>query len=185
MIELFYFDHSDLLIKVEYAKLGNSLSYASHREMRESERMITEQYVLGEVAPKTDYYRKYPAKFVYLGSDKRLEKRLSSFHYDNDVKSLNRHEQEITESVTNLINESMLDYYTEKIGELLISVRSELESGRQYDAKFTALQQQLKQLLNAYNVYADHKLMLSDIIPSELKTYWSGLEESRYRVVTT
>lgn len=184
MIELFYFDHLDLLIKVEYVKTANSLSYASHRELRGNERMMTEQYVLGEVAPRTGYYRKHPAKFAYLGSDKRLQKKLASFHSEDDMQVLCLSEREIAESVNSLINESMLDYYTEKIGELLISARSELESGRQYGAKFAMMQQQMRQLLNAYNVYSGNQLTLSEVIPADLQSYWPGLEESRFSVVT-
>jgi len=179
MIELFYFSSLGLMIKVEYVKEANSLRYASHREMEHNERTMAEQYIMAEVAPKTDYYLKQPAKFVYLGRDERLEKRLASFHREIELKSSIRKEKEITASVNRLINDSMRNYYTEKIGELIMSARSELKNGWQYESRLANLKQQMTDLLNAYNIYADQKVTLHEIIPSELKPYWPGLEEAR------
>lgn len=179
MIELFYFSGSDLLIKVEYAKEGNFLRYASHREMERGERVIAEQYIMVEVAPKTDYFIKHPSMFAYLGIDKQLEKRLSAFHHNNDMKALARDEKEINETVNSLIAESMRDYYTGKIGELLMSMRSEMKGGWKYDTQFLDWKQQMSELLNAYNIYTDQKVTLDEVIPSELRPYWPGLEEAR------
>ena len=171
MIELFYFSSSDLLIKVEYVKEGNFLRYASHREMERGERVMAEQYIMVELAPKTDYYFKHPATFAYLGTDKQLKKRLAAFHHKNDLKVLARDEKEITETVNSLITDSMRDYYTGKIGELLISVRSELKDGWKYDTQFADWKQQMNELLNAYNIYTDQKVTLDEVIPSELRSY--------------
>ncbi len=183
MVELFYFSSLDLMIKVEYVKKTNCLRYASHRVMENNERVMAEQYIMGKVAPKTDYSLKLSSMFVYLGTDKRLQKKLASFHRENDLKLLLRKEGEIAASVNNLINVSMRNYYTEKIGELIISARSELKAGRQYEPKLANLKQQMNDLLSAYNVYAEQKVTLNEIIPLELKSYWPGLEEARCYMV--
>lgn len=182
MIELFYFSGSDLMIKVEYVKKNNSLLYASHRDIGHNEREMAEQYIMAEVAPKTDFHRKRPSQFVYLGTDKRLEKRLVSFHQKNETELLTRNEKEIDESVKSLINNSMCNYYTEKIGDLIVFARNELKNNRQYEPHRANLKQQMNDLLNAYNFYADQKLTLNEIIPAELKPYWPGLDETRYNI---
>jgi len=182
MIELFYFSSLDLMIKVEYVKKANSLRYASHREMENGERVMAEQYIMVKVASKTDYYLKRPSTFVYLGIDKRLKQRLARFRRKDELKTLIGKENEITESVNSLINDSMRNYYTEKIGELIMSARREM-SDRQYESKRASLKRQMSDLLNAYNVYAAHKLTLNEIIPSELKPYWPGLEKVRCDIV--
>ncbi len=179
MTELLYLSSLDLMIQVEYVKEANSLRYASHREMENGERVMAEQYIMLEVAPKTDYFIKNPSTFVCLGADQRLKKKLALFHQENEQRSFLRKEKEITASVNSLINVSMRNYYTEKIGELIISVRSELKAGRQYETELSNLDQQMSDLLSAYNVYADHKVTLDEIIPSELKPYWPGLEEAQ------
>jgi mevalonate kinase len=167
------------MIKVEYIKEANSLRYASHRKMENNERVIAEQYIMVKVAPKTDFYHKHPSKFVYLGTDERLKKKLANFHQEIKLTSSARKEREMTAAVNNLINDSMRNYYTEKIGELIMSARSELKDGRQYQSKLANLRQQMNDLLNAYNIYSDQKVTLNEIIPTELKPYWPGLEEAR------
>lgn len=179
MIELFYFSSLDLLIKVKHIKATNALCYASHRELDNKERVMAEQYILAKVAPKTDYYFKHPAMFVYLGVNKDLQKRLSLFHQESDTRSLRRKEREINASVNSLINASMRNYYTEKIGELIMAARGELEHGRQQ----ANLKMQMNDLLQAYNVYSDQKVTLHEIIPSELKPFWPGLQEARNHMI--
>lgn len=177
MIELFYFSNLDLMIKVEYAEERNSLRYASHRKMENEERVMAEQYIMAKVSSKTDYLKR-PSAFVYLGIDKPLKKRLSSFRRQDEMNSLIGKENEITASVNSLINDSMRDYYTEKIGELILSARREMNGGWRYESKRASLKQQMNDLLDAYNVYSDQKVTLNEIIPSELKPHWPGLEEA-------
>jgi hypothetical protein len=183
MIELFYFSGLDLMIKVEYAKEANALRYASHREMANDERAKTEQYIMAAVAPKTEFHRKHPSMFVYLGADQRLKERLAHFQKKKELKESRRKEKEINASVHRLINASMRTYYTEKIGELIVSARSKLKHGRKSKAEFPGLNQQMTDLVKAYNVYADHQVTINEIIPSELKPYWTGLEEDHYDFV--
>lgn len=178
MTKLLYFSSLGLMIKVEYVKKANSLRYASHREMKNDERAMAEQYIMVKLAPKTDYYLSHSSNFVYLGKDERLKKRLESFHHKNEMRLLNSKEKAITASVKRLINDSMRNYYTEKIGELIMTARSEMKDGQQQRVKLVSLKQQMNDLLNAYNIYADRKVTLSDIIPSELKAHWPDMEES-------
>ena len=180
MIQIFYFSSLDLMIKVEYVKPANTLRYASHREMESDERMTVEQYIMAQMAPKTEYFLEQSSLFAYLGMDKRLEKKLARFQQASASNSARRKERDITASVASLINVSMRNYYTEKIGELILSARSELKDGRQFEAQRASLKQQMNDLVQAYNVYADNKVSLHEIIPSELKPYWPELEEARY-----
>ncbi|MDZ7288439.1 MAG: hypothetical protein ONB42_00725 [candidate division KSB1 bacterium] len=183
MIKLFYFSSLDLMIKVEYAQQVNTLRYASHREMENDERVMVEQYIMVEVAPKTDYYRKHPALFVYLGIDERLKKRLATFLPNEKSESLLGTEEEITVSVKRLINASMRNYYAEKIGELILFARSVLKEDRQHESKLANLKREMTELINAYNLYTDQKVTIDEIIPVELKSSWLGLTEARRHVV--
>ncbi|MGH7494268.1 MAG: hypothetical protein ACREOO_18000 [bacterium] len=183
MTELFYFAGLDLMIKVEYAREGNALRYASHREMESDERAKAEQYVMAEVAPKTDFHAKHPSVFAYLGVDHRLKKELAHFRQKNDSQPSITKEKQIAASVRSLINDSMRTYYTEKIGELLLSARNELKHTRRSVSKLPKLRQQMNELVNAYNAYSDDKVTLHEIIPSELKPFWPGLENVRYYAV--
>ena len=179
MVELFYFSGLGLMIKVEYDKKANSIRYASHREMENNERVMAEQYIMVKVVPKANYHHTHSSKFVYLGTDERLKKNLTTFHRQNDLKLLTTKEKEITETVNNLIKVSMLNYYTEKIGELIMTVRDDLKNGRLYELKLVHQRRQMMDLLDAYNIYSDHKIALSEIIPLELKRYWPNLEDAR------
>jgi hypothetical protein len=183
MIELFYFSSIDLMIKVEYVRAANALRYASHREMHNDERAMAEQYIMVTVAPKTDYYRKHPSTFTYLGIDVRLPKRLATFQENNESESLRGKDDEITASVKCLISDSMRSYYAEKIGELIISARNVLKDGRQYEAELANLKRQMNELIKAYNLYTDQKVTLDGIIPVELKSCWPGLREACRHIV--
>ena len=79
MKELLYFSFADMMVKVEYNKDANSLRYASHRKVTFGERVIVEQYLLTNIAVKTDYYKKQPALFIYLGIDAQLVKEMRVF----------------------------------------------------------------------------------------------------------
>ena len=184
MTELFYVSGLDLMVKVEYAKRANSLRYASHRALELDEKVMTEQFIRVRIAPKFGAGNQ-SATLVYLGVDVRLKQRVARLHEKNDMDSLNNNEKEISAAVNSLIHESMRNYYTEQIGALILSARIDLRDGRRNDSKRAGLRQQMSELLSAYNVYADHKVTLNEIIPSELRPYWPGLEEeSRYAVTT-
>lgn len=179
MIELFYFSDFDLMLKVEYAKAAGVLCYASQREMEYDERLLAEQYLLTKMATPNDDDREPPLKFVYLGTDKRLRRKLAGLRQREDLQLLLRNEPEITASVKNLINVSMRNYYAEKIGDLIMAARLVLQDGQQYEQQPAILKQQMNDLLKAYNVFADRKVTLNEIIPADLKPYWPGLEEAR------
>ena len=65
MKDLLYFTFSKLLIKVEYSKDSNILSYSSHRDISTKERKIIENYILTIVASKTEYYKQSSSSFNY------------------------------------------------------------------------------------------------------------------------
>ena len=78
MKELLYFSSSDLMVQVLYEKEGNSLNYFTHRKLSFGERVIVEQYLLTNIAVKTEYYKKQPANFNYGGISGQLVKRIES-----------------------------------------------------------------------------------------------------------
>ncbi|MCI0694791.1 hypothetical protein L0337_22640 [candidate division KSB1 bacterium] len=192
MKELFYFSFADLMARIEYHQAANSLRYATHREMTFNERFIVEQYLLADFAPKTEYYKRQPASFIYLGTDKQLTKAMDTLHLKNTSRELE--EQEVNDSVSGLISRSMQNYYFEQIGDMILEARREMaavEAGiadeRRGRSRFSLenmnascgrRKKKLAELVEAYNVYADQKIAIGEIIPSELKSYF-GIPAAR------
>lgn len=185
MNELIYFSGMDLMIKVKHAPKASTLHYVSHREMGHKERVMAEQYMRAKIISKNGHHGNRPSAFVYLGTDKRLKKKLISLQTKHNARRSHGKEREITTAVKNLINVAMRNYYTEKIGELIIRARNELSSGLQQEGKLAVLKQQLSELVQAYNAYADHKIMLEKVIPVELRPYWLGLKDARLFVAAS
>ena len=173
MKELLYFSFADLMVRVEYNSEANSLRYSSHRKITFGERVIVEQYLLTNVALKTDYYKKHPALFICLGVDASLVKDLNLFHLKNTLKFLVDKEKDVKASVNELINQSMVTYYFEQIGDTLLEIRQEVANGA-VDENLRRLKTKVEELVKAYNVYSDQKLTVNQVVPSELQPYFGG-----------
>lgn len=194
MKELFYFSFADLMARIEYHPNANSLRYATHREMTFNERVIVEQYLLADFAPKTEYYKRQPAHFAYLGTDKQLTKALEAFQLHGASRELE--EKNVNDSVSGLISRSLQNYYFEQIGDTILQARRELatvEAGiagerrsrpqpsfENMNASRGRRKMKLQELVEAYNFYADQKINVSEIIPSELKSYFGISAEREY-----
>ncbi|MGH7596224.1 MAG: hypothetical protein ACREOI_07720 [bacterium] len=174
MNELFYFAFADLMVRVEYDKKANSLRYASHRRMASGERMVIEQYVLTSIAAKTDYYKRQSSRFIYLGVETQLIKNLNNFHY----RATPEKEMDATASVKGLINQSMQNYYFEQIGDAIVAMRQELRNGAA-PARVAPFRRKMEELVEAYNHYAEQKISVAEVIPSELQTHFSLPARSR------
>ncbi len=171
MKELLYFSFADLMVRVEYNKEANSLRYSSHRKITFGERVIVEQYLLTNIALKTDYYKKHPALFICLGVDAALVKDLNLFHLKNTLKFLVDKEKDVKASVNELINQSMISYYSEQIGDAILEIRREVANGAN-DKNLNKLKANVEELIKAYNLYSDQKLTVTQVVPSELQNYF-------------
>lgn len=172
MKELLYFSFADLMVRVEYNQDANSLRYASHRKITFGERVIVEQYLLTNIALKTDYYKKHPALFISLGVDAALVKDLNLFHLKNTLKFLVDKEKDVKASVNELISQSMVSYYFEQIGDTILEIRQAVASGAK-DEGLNKLKVKVEELIKAYNLYSDQKLTVTQVVPSELQEYFS------------
>ncbi len=182
MNELIYFSGLDLMIKVKHAKKANTLHYVSHREMEHKEKVMAERYMKAKMISTSVRNGDRPSIFIYRGTDNRLKRKLALLHANHGVQRPHRNEREITASVKSLINAAMRNYYTEKIGELIVLARNELGSGLHQEGKFALLQQQMNELVLAYNAYTDNKIVLEEIIPQELRPCWLALKDARLSV---
>ena len=172
MKELLYFSSSDLMIQVQYQQEDNSLLYYSHRKLTFGERVIVEQYLLTNIAVKTDYYKKHPAILNYLGINNQLVKELNQFHLKNTIKNLKEKEQDVDDSVKNLIDRSMLNYYFEQIGNVILELRKIIKDPLPSD-EFMSYKTQLEELIDAYNLYSENKVSYRDVLPDELIPYFN------------
>ncbi|MBN2092878.1 hypothetical protein JW964_24870 [candidate division KSB1 bacterium] len=170
MKELFYFTFADLMVQAEYAQESNSLKYASHRDMNFGERIAIEQYLLSNFALKTEYYKRQPAVFIFLGVDKRLIRELNLFHLKNTLNSIVSREKEVDEKVKMLINDSLQNYYFEQIGDTILALRKEV-NGNCRSEVIVENQSKMAELLKAYNLYAGKNISLAEVIPDELKAF--------------
>ena len=184
MKELLYFTFADLMARVEYHQEANSLRYATHRIMAHGERVVVEQYILTNIAPKTDYYKRQPAMFIYIGLEAQLVKELNLFHLKNTLKTLVEKEKDVKTSVDGLINQSMQNYYFEQIGDTILDVRREIKKVEigGADERLDQLKIKMEELIKAYNAYSDQKITIHEIIPSELKSYFGISAEATYFV---
>jgi hypothetical protein len=182
MKELFYFSFADLMARVEYHLEANSLRYATHRKMTDSERIIVEQYLLTNFAQKTEYYKRQPSLFVYLGTDAQLTKELDTFHLKNTLRELVEKEKDVKDSVSGLISQSMQNYYFEQIGDAILDARREIAevTAGVSEERLGGLKIKLAELVKAYNVYTNQKITIDEIIPSELKSYFGIPAETEY-----
>ncbi|TDI90243.1 MAG: hypothetical protein E2O77_08575 [Caldithrix sp.] len=168
MKELLYFSSTDLMVQVSYKKEANSLNYSSHRKLSFGERVIVEQYLLTNIAVKTDYYKKHPALFNYLGINSKLNKDLNEFHLKNTIKKLKEKDTEAADLVKRLINKSMASYYFERIGNTILEIREAVKEPL-YNKNMEIYESKLKQLVDAYNVHSVDKVTYQNIVPTELK----------------
>jgi hypothetical protein len=178
MKELLYFSFSDLLVKVEYSKEANSLKYSSHREISFGERVVIEQYLLTNIALKTDFYNRHPALFIYLGKDEKLVRELNLFHLKNTLKFLAGREKEVKEKVDELISSSMTNYYFERIGDAILELRKSLKLGKDNnDTEHNIMivketKEKMNELIKAYNSYSDKKISIENVVPNDLIDYF-------------
>ncbi len=170
MKELLYFSSSDLMIQVSYKEEANSIHYFSHRILSFGERVVVEQYLLTNIAVKTEYYKKHPAMLNYVGIDSNLVKELNQFHLKNTLNTLKKKETVVKDSVKNLIDQSLSNYYFEKIGNTLIEIRR-LVTSADDNLKLRSCASRLKELVQAYNMHAESQVTIEEIIPDELKVY--------------
>ncbi|MCL4708483.1 hypothetical protein KJ068_25285 [bacterium] len=170
MNELFYFTFADLMIRVEYNADANALRYASHRKITFEERALVEQYLLSNVALKTDYYKKQPSLFIYLGLERQLAKELNLFHLKSTLRKLAAKEKNVNASVEGLINQSMSNYYFEQIGDAIVSLRREVEQGRNHE-NIAPIKDRMEELVKAYNLHSNQNITITEVIPIELQPF--------------
>jgi len=167
MTELLYFSSSDLMIEVDYDAEANTLQYCSHRNLTFGERLIVEQYLLTNVAVKTDYYKKCPSRLNYSGIKAKLVKELNQFHLKNTIKAMKAKERVLEDSVKNLIDSSMSNYYFEQIGDLILNLRRAVKNPSE-EKSLSEYFNQLEQLVEAYNKYSVAKVRYQDVLPKDL-----------------
>jgi len=180
MKELLYFSFADLMARVEYHQEANSLRYATHRQMSHGERVVVEQYILTNIGPKTGYYKKLPAMFIYIGLEAQLVKELNLFHLKNTLKTLVEKEKDVKSSVDGLISQSMQNYYFEQIGDTILAARRGVKNVDCTEERLEPLKLKLEELIKAYNTYAEQKITINEIVPAELKSYFGLTAETAF-----
>ena len=175
--ELYYFPTFDLLIKVIYAEEANSLRYATHRSTTLPERKVIDKYVLQEIAPKTDYYKRTPSLLLYMGVDATLKKELKAYQVKDTIKSIIENKHEIEKKVQALISSSLSNYYFERLGDKLLSLRKILELELQPD-ELENLLTEISILLHAYNQNSGQQIGIEEILPHEAVKHFQALSNS-------
>jgi len=167
MEELFYFPSLDLLIKTTYSSYANSLRYATHRAIVAEERKVVEHYVLSEVGPKTDYYRRSPSLLLYIGVDVSLEKELRYYRLQETIKDVLTQKEVLDKQVKELITKSLSNYYFERVGDELVTLRKLLIEGSE-ENQLKASFERINTLLDAYNENSGQKIAINEVLPKEM-----------------
>lgn len=174
MNELFYFPSLDLLIKVIYAREANSMRYATHRSMELDEKKIIERYILQELAPETEYYKRTPSLLLYMGVDKSLKKELKTYQVKDTIRNVLEQKNSIDEKVQNLITSSMSNYYFERLGDKLLVLRKILREDFD-EQRFEMTLREIHTLLSAYNQNSGQKIQIETILPPEAIKHYQQL----------
>ena len=167
MEEIFYFESTELVVRVIYNDQMNSLRYISHREMDMTEKLAVEHYILNQIGPHTGYFHRYPSILVYVGVDEKLGKEFNINKLQKTVKKVLVTKEKIDVEIQELINSSLSDYYFDKIGDKILKLRKEIESGSRDN--LDKILSNISELVEAYNFHSKRKVTLDKVIPRELK----------------
>ncbi|RPI02896.1 MAG: hypothetical protein EHM72_03010 [Calditrichaeota bacterium] len=179
MEELFYFPTFDLLTRITYAQEANSLRYASHRSLNANEKRVVERYILQEIAPKTDYYQKSPSLLLYMGIDASLKKELKAYQVKDAIQNIIERKQEIDHKVQDLISSSLSNYYFERLGDKLLTLRNILS--RTMDAyELENVLKDISILLAAYNQNSGQQINIETILPHEVMQQYQQLTNDSF-----
>jgi len=166
MNQYYFFTAFKLVIRVQYASEANSIRYASHRCLEQEEKRKIEQFILQNFAPKTDYYDRMPSLFLYMGVDSNLAEKLQEVENVNLKQVVGKSDQ-IDKQVKTLINSSLSNYYFERIGEKLVTLRHMLKKN-EADKKIDVVLFQIVKLLEAYNAVSEKQVTLESILPESV-----------------
>jgi hypothetical protein len=175
MEDLLYFTFAKLLIRIEYSKKNNKLSYSSHREMTKKERKIIENYILTKVAVSTDYYKRISSSFVYNGKDDELKRDLKLLRLKRMLKSLAVRDGIAAKVVDDLITNSLKNYYFDRIGDTLLQIREQLKEEKKINLiNIEKTKSEFEELVKAYNVYSEDKITFERAVPADLKKFFEN-----------
>ena len=179
MKELFYFSKSNVMVQVQFSFQANALMFSSHRQLTDTERTIIEKYISENVATEAKNPSFENAPIQYNGVDFKLINHLNQFQAvkpfsdsdqqysaeKNPFKSLLS--KDVENSVKELIETSMSNYYFEKIGNAIVEVRNKIE-GEVSETELREYREGLEELVEAYNEHASNKVDLREVLPKEL-----------------
>lgn len=186
MKELFYFSTTDVMVAIHKTDIAKA-TWKSHRALSEDEKLLVDRYLNEQLTGENDNYSicqftyggidfslvKEMAQFKHLKQNKNLAGRQHAEHrsqpqpghgfYDRSPEtSFNR---EINNSVQDLINAGMADYYFDAIGRKIRQVREAEE-----ELNVEQMQSDLAELVLAYNSHApnDQHVTVFKAVPADL-----------------
>ena len=138
--------------------------------MSQKERAIIENYILANIAIETEYYEKSPASFQYAGEDEKLQRDLKLLKLKKMLLALAVKEDRAKKEVDFLVNNSLKNYYFDRIGDTLLLMRKQLKDSKEINLiTIEKTKNEIKELVKAYNVYSENKITLDRAVPSDLK----------------
>jgi hypothetical protein len=138
--------------------------------MSQKERAIIENYILANIAIETEYYEKSPASFQYAGEDEKLQRDLKLLKLKKMLQALAVKEDRAKKEVDFLVNNSLKNYYFDRIGDTLLLMRKQLKDSKEINLiTIEKTKNEIKELVKAYNVYSENKITLDRAVPSDLK----------------
>lgn len=64
----------------------------------------------------------------------------------------------------------MSNYYFEQIGDAIVSLRREVEQGRNHE-NIAPIKDRMEELVKAYNLHSNQNITITEVIPIELQPF--------------
>ncbi|MBN1540941.1 hypothetical protein JW992_02265 [candidate division KSB1 bacterium] len=168
MKNIYYFSSLDLVVRICQSQGKRIIHFTTHRraekeELRQVETFIVKQFDLQKSPSSVDDETVY---LLYLGVEESLPPTNSYQMLQGTIKDVISKRQIIDQQVKHLIDTSLSTYYFEKLGEKLITLRRAMHqrAGNQHIEKII---QEIRLLLDAYNLHAGQNMTLDQILPRE------------------
>lgn len=168
MKDIYYFSSIDLLVRICQSQGKRIIHFTTHRPAVESELQTVEAFI----AKKFDLCQANSSEddeavyLLYLGVEQGLQNENRYQHLQSTINKVVNKKQIIDQQVEDLINQSLSNYYFEKLGEKLIVLRRAINQNATAH-HIEKMIGEIRLLLDAYNYHAGQDLSLSQILPRE------------------
>lgn len=75
----------------------------------------------------------------------------------------------------------MSNYYFEQIGDAIVTLRREVEKGRNHES-IAPIKDKMEELVRAYNLHSNRNITITEVIPIELQPFLGLMHDSQSEI---